>query len=92
MDAHHVHQFAASVLSARAWLARATALPQQADQFAPQCATRRGIDGVVDRFVRDVQVGLTGIEPFDAGPPVSVKSIAPDIPGRAVQTPPLMGA
>ena len=61
MDTHHVRDLPSSILARRAGPARALALAQQGDELAAQLPAWVGVDGVVDRLVRDVPGGLIGM-------------------------------
>ena len=58
MDADHLGNLPPPILARRTRPARALALTQQRNELAAQLPTRVGIDGVVDRLVRDVPGGV----------------------------------
>lgn len=60
VDAHHLRDLATSILSCRARLTPAPALPQAGDQLFAQLPLGVRVDGAVDGLVRDMQFGSVG--------------------------------
>ena len=67
MDAEHLGNLAAPVLPRTAGSTRALALAQQRNELATQLATRVGVDGVVDRLVRDVPGRIVRMHALECG-------------------------
>lgn len=63
MDGGHVQHGAAPVLAQRAGHSRLVGEAQLGNQFAAQPASWQGIDGAVDRSVRDMQARIVGGHP-----------------------------
>ena len=63
VDGGHVRQRAAPVLAPCAGHSRLVGEAQLGDQFAAQLAPWQGIDGAVDRLVRDMQARIVGVHP-----------------------------
>lgn len=58
LNARHVWNRATAILAARAGSSAAAPLAQQGNQLLLKLIPGRGIDGVVDRLVRDVLTGV----------------------------------
>lgn len=67
MDADHLGNLPPPILARRTRPARALALTQQRNELAAQLPTRVGIDGVVDRLVRDLPGGIVGMHAPECG-------------------------